>query len=233
MKSAIVLLAVMVYGVAQPRHDKVVQFNIERILNARPVTTFSSGKLTTWKNGIDGGGNGDGYLTKSAVAFNGDAAAHALPDDPLIPADGYHPAIQLHYANNDSLNYQACRMRGDTSVMFSVPKGKYTELYFAMTSAEGGSALKFNLAYANGQTIEQAYLPDYYQDMPVNDPAFCYLAHNLAKWGPTNKMAEKDHHNIDLVKVKCDGKRSLQSITISKGSAGYVVLWAAAGEPAG
>ena len=103
-------------------------------------------------------------------------------------------------------------------------------LYFAMTSAEGASALKFYLTYANGGAIEEILLPDYYQDLPENDSSFCYLAHDLAKWGPTNKMTEKDHHNIDVVKVKADPKQTLLSIKISKGKAGYVVFWAAAGK---
>ncbi len=224
------LLLLAVCGFIKPKAPKVIQFEISSILNARPVTTLSNAKLTAWKTGIDGGGNGDGYLTKSAAGFNRDSVEHALPDDPLIRADSCHPAIQLHYANGDSLRYQACSMKGEASVTFSVPKGRYSKLYFAMTSAEGGSALKFYLTYANGETIEQSLLPDYYQDLPANDANLCYLTHDLAKWGPTNKMTEKNHHNIDLVKVKTDPKQTLLKIKISKGKQGYVVFWAAAGE---
>jgi|SRR6185503_3094518 len=230
MKFPGLLLLLIIYGFVQPRHDKVIQFNINPVLNARPVTTLHNAKLATWKTGIDGGGNGDGYLTKSAAAFNGDSVEHALPDDPLIPENSYHPAIQLHYANTDNLHYQACSMQGETSVTFSVPKGNYSMLYFALTSAEGASALKFYLTYAKGETIEQSLLPDYYQDLPANDTAFCYLAHDLAKWGLSNKMTEKNHHNIDVVKVKADPKQTLLKITISKGKEGYAVFWAAAGE---
>jgi len=230
MKFPGLLLLLIICGFVQPRHDKVIQFNINPVLNARPVTTLHNGKLTTWKTGIDGGGNGDGYLTKSAAAFNGDSVEHSLPDDPLFPQNSCHPEIQLHYANADSLNYQACSMTGETSVTFSVPKGNYSMLYFALTSAEGDSALKFYLTYAKGETIEQSLLPDYYQDLPPGDSTFCYLTHDLAKWGPANKMTEKNHHNIDVMKVKADQKQTLLKIKISKGKAGYVVFWAAAGE---
>jgi hypothetical protein len=230
MKISGLLLSIILYGFGQTPHDKVIQFNINPILNARPVTTFNNNKLTNWKTGIDGGGNGDGYLTKSAAAFNGDSVEHALPDDALIPANSCHPAMQLHYANSDSLHYQACSMRGETSVTFSVPKNNYSMLYFAMTSAEGGSTIKFDLTYANGEHITEIQLPDYYQDIPANDPNLCYLAHDLAKWGPANKMTEKNHHNIDIVKVKVDPKQILSGIKISKGKAGYVVFWAAAGK---
>lgn len=231
MRVAGLALALIVCGAAQPPHGKVIQFNINPVLNARPVTIVSDNKLNTWKIGIDGGGNGDGYLTKSAASFNGDSVGHALPDNALIPADACHPAIQLHYANSDSVHNQACSMTGETSVTFSVPKGKYSMLYFALTSAEGASALKFYLTYAKGETIEQSLLPDYYQDVPPGDSTFCYLAHDLAKWGPANKMTEKNHHNIDVVKIKADPKQILSSIKISKGKAGYVVFWAAAGKP--
>jgi len=230
MKIPGLLLLFILYGFGQTKHDKVVQFNIDPILNARPVSTFDGGNPVTWKTGIDGGGNGDGYLTKAAAAFIMDPVDHALPDDPRFAENNCHPEMSLHYSNDDSLHYQACAMRGETSITFSVAKGKYSMLYFAMTSAEGASALKFYLTYAKGETIEQSLLPDYYQDLPANDSAFCYLAHDLAKWGPANKMTEKNHHNIDVVKIKADPKQTLLTIKISKGNAGYVVFWAAAGK---
>ena len=224
------LLLLVIYGAPQPKQPNVVQFNISSILNARPVTTLCNGKLATWKTGIDGGGNGDGYLTKSAAAFNHDSVEHALPDEPLVPANDAHPQILLHYANTDSINYQARSMPGETSVTFSIPKGKYSMLYFALTSAEGPSSLKFDLTYANGEHTDEMLLPDYYQDIPANDLNLCYLTHDLAKWGPANQMTEKSHHNIDLVKVQTDPARTLLKIKISKGKSGYLVFWAVAGK---
>ena len=73
-------------------------------------------------------------------------------------------------------------------------------------------------------------MPDYYDDLFKNDHEFCYVAHDLAKWGPTNKMTEKNHHNIDLLKVRVDARQTLLKIKISKGKQGYVVFWAAAGK---
>ncbi|HZY38964.1 MAG TPA: hypothetical protein VFE53_20025 [Mucilaginibacter sp.] len=229
MKFPGLLLFLVICSFVQPRHNKVVQFNINPILNARPVSTFNGGNPVTWKTGIDGGGNGDGYLTKAAAAFIMDPVDHALPDDPRFAGNDAHPEIRLHYSNDDSLHYQACAMRGETSITFSVPKGKYSMLYFALTSAEGGSPIKFDLTYANGDQITEILLPDYYQDIPANDANLCYLLHDLAKWGPANKMTERNHHNIDLVKVQTDPKRTLLKIKISKGKTGYVVFWAAAG----
>ncbi len=209
--------------------NKVVQFDISNILNARPVTTLTNNKLFTWTKGIDGNGIGDGYLTMSASLFNGDKDAHALPDDPLFAANGLHPAVKLHYSNTDSLNNQACTVAGEDDVEFDVPKAKYTALYMALTSAEGPSLLKIQLNYVNSIDLKNFILPDYYQDIKAGDPDLCYLVHDLAKWGNKNNMTEKDHHNIDLLKIRPDPKRVLKSINISKTKPGYLVFWAAAG----
>ena len=213
----------------QEKKDNVIQFDINKILNARPISTLTNNKLVTWTKGIDGNGIGDGYLTLSTALSKGDKDPHALPDDPLFPANGSHPEIQLHYSNADSLHNQATAIPGAGSVAFNVPKDKYTSVYLALTSAEGPSALKIQLSYSNGIEIKDFLLPDYYQDLPLNDSSFCYLAHDLAKWGNKNNMTEKDHHNIDLLKVRADPNRVLKSIIISKNKPGYLVFWAAVG----
>ncbi|MDP9078385.1 MAG: hypothetical protein M3O71_13210 [Bacteroidota bacterium] len=210
--------------------DKVIQFDLSSILNARPVTTFTGNKLTTWTKGIDGGGSGDGYLTLSAALFNGDKNPHALPDNSLFPTNESHPPIKLHYSNTDTLNKQTCNISGEGKVEFAVPKSKYKTIYLALTSSEGPSNLTINLTYSDGTASQDFALPDYYDDLKSNDPNFCYLAHDLAKWGNKNNMTEKDHHNIDLLKVKVDSKRTLKKIGIVKSKQGYLVFWAAAGK---
>jgi hypothetical protein len=42
-------------------------------------------------------------------------------------------------------------------------------------------------------------------------------------------MTEKDHHNIDLLKIHPDPVKTLKSIYINKTKPGYLVLWAAVG----
>jgi len=211
------------------KERKAIQFDLGNILNARPVTTLTPNKLITWAKGIDGNGLGDGYLTTSAALFNGDKDAHALPDNPVFAANTSHPEIMLHYSNNDSLHKQACSITGVEEVKFKVLNTKYKEIYLALTSAEGPSVLRVQLSYANGAFVTNFQLPDYYQDIKPNDPDLCYLVHDLAKWGDKNNMTEKDHHNIDLLKIHPDTSRVLQSIRISKNKPTYVVLWAAAG----
>lgn len=67
----------------------------------------------------------------------------------------------------------------------------------------------------NDTLITKDFLvPDYYVDLSENDPDFCYLAHDLAKWGKKNEMTEKDHHNIDLLNIHPDPKRKLLKIAV-------------------
>ncbi|HEY2581839.1 MAG TPA: hypothetical protein VGI43_08535 [Mucilaginibacter sp.] len=206
-----------------------IQFNINHLLNARPVTVLKNKNLITWTKGIDGNGAGDGYLTLSAALFNGDKDPHALPDGGLFPANDSQPEIKLHYSNNDALHDQACAIMGQGMVEFSVPNNKYKAIYLALTSAEGPSSLQVHFKYTDGVEVKDFVLPDYYNDIPANDPNVCYLAHDLAKWGNKNNMTEKDHHNIDLLNIHPDPSRKLKSIAISKTKPGYLVFWAAAG----
>jgi hypothetical protein len=208
---------------------KVIQFDIYKILNARPVTTLTGGKLTTWKKGIDGNGLADGYLTMSAAVFNGDKNPHALPDNPVFAANASHPEIKLYYSNKDGRHYQACAISGVEEVEFGVPGNKYKAIYLALTSAEGASALHIKFHYTDGVEEKDFTLPDYYFDIKPGDPDVCYLVHDLAKWGPQNNMTEKDHHNIDLLNIHPDPSRRLKGLSISKNNTAYVVLWAAAG----
>jgi hypothetical protein len=216
-------------GFTFAQKSKVVQFDIHTILNARPVTTLNNGKLITWTKGIDGGGLADGYLTLSAAFFNGDKNPHALPDDPLFAANAQHPEIRLHYDNADTQLNQACAIAGAGGVSFKVHKAKYKAIYLALTSAEGPSALKIKFTYTDGMEEKDFVLPDYYSDIPPNDPHLCYLAHDLAKWGPKNNLTEKDHHNIDLLNIHPDPARVLKRLSIAKTKPGYLVIWGATG----
>ncbi|WP_295674060.1 hypothetical protein [uncultured Mucilaginibacter sp.] len=234
MKIVFIFLTILFFGFVTStfaqRNNKVIQFDISPVLNANPITTFVDNSLIGWTIGIDGGGQADGYCTKSAALFNKQDTAHALPDDALFSANHFHPAIQLHYSSEYSTDNQACSIAGIGAAQFSVPKAKYKAIFLALTSAEGASFLKITLIYTDGGVVKNILLPDYYQDILPGDQNVCYLAHNLAKWGPDNQMTEKDHHNIDLLKLIPDHNRKLTGIKISKGKKGYLVFWAASGE---
>ena len=104
MKILILIFAIILLkadgALSQQKNNEVIQFDISKILNARPVTTLYKNKLITWSKGIDGGGIADGYLTISAALFNNDKNPHALPDNPIFPANESHPEIKLHYSNS-------------------------------------------------------------------------------------------------------------------------------------
>ena len=50
--------------------DTVVQIPVTGIIDGRTVTTWTGGALVTWTagQGVDGDGNGDGYVTTAAEA---------------------------------------------------------------------------------------------------------------------------------------------------------------------
>lgn len=227
----ILLLSTFLLFIALPEHQyhKTIQFDIASALNARPVSTFKNNHITKWTTGIDGGGSGDGYLTLSAALFNGDKEPHALPDNPVFTAADKHPEIKLHYSNSDTAHNQTCNIEGADSVSFAVPQQKYKAVYLVLTSSEGPSQLHIRLTYKAGTVIRDFMLPDYYDDIKPDNPTLSYLAHDLAKWGNNNNMTEKDHHNIDVLKVETDRAQTLKSISIVKEKAGYLVFWGATG----
>jgi hypothetical protein len=229
-KTAFVISFVLLSGIANAQQKrKIIQINIDMLLNARPVTTFNNGTLTSWTKGIDGNGDGDGYLILSASIFQGDKNPHALPDNPLIPATAAHPAIKLHYSNKDSASYQVRYVSGIGEFAFALPHKKYSGLYLSLTSSEGPSQLQVILTYKDGTEAKDFTLPDYYNDIVTNDISLSYLVHDLAKWGKENVMAESDHHNIDVLNIHPDAKRVLTSVSVKKNKPGFLVFWAATG----
>jgi hypothetical protein len=223
------IFIVLLASFTSKNEGKVIQIDLSKILNARPVTTLTDGKLITWSKGIDGNGLADGYLTMAASIFNGDKDPKALPDNPLFAANDKHPEVLLHYSNKDGVSNQAAAITGAGSFSFEVPAKKYSDLFLAFTSAEGASQIKVSLKYADGVESKSFEVPDYYKDIPAEDPDFCYLAYDLAKWGKTNNMTEKDHHNIDLLNIHPDKNRKLVGIQVEKTASGYLVFWAATG----
>lgn len=211
------------------KKQQVIQIDVSSILNARPVTVLSNGRLFTWTKGIDGNGAGDGYLTMSAALFNGDKHPHALPDNAWFSANAVHPEIVLHYSNNDTASNQARFVSGEGRFEFKVPANKYSGMFVCLTSAEGASQLEFELTYADGTETKNFILPDYYNDLAENDPNVMYVAHDLAKWDNKNKMTETDHHNIDAINIHPNGERVLTAIKVKKDKAGYLIFWAATG----
>ncbi|MFI5162321.1 MAG: hypothetical protein ACHQHN_13665 [Sphingobacteriales bacterium] len=230
MKTRILLLSfIAITCCCFIQKSKVIQIDISSLLNARPITTLTSNKLISWTKGIDGGGDGDGYLTQSAAEFNGDKDAHALPDNPVFAANAQHPEIVLHYDNADSIHNQARFVSGEGEFTIRVPKGHYSAIYLGLTSSEGPSALEFDLVYTNKTATQNYELPDYYNNASEKYTNLSFIAADLAKWGKKNVMTEKDHHSIHLLKLDVDPGQTLTSIKVKKSKGGYLMFWSATG----
>lgn len=223
------LFLVAVFCCFTPQKSKTVQIDVSNLLNARPVTTLTNGKLISWIKGIDGNGDGDGYLTHSAAEFNGDKDAHALPDNPIFAANADHPEIKLHYNNADSVHNQARFVSGAGEFTINIPKGNYSAIYLGLSSAEGPSALHFEFIYADSKETRDYPLPDYYNNVTEKNPGLSYIATDLAKWGKKDKMTEKDHHNIHLLKLDINPEKKLTAVKVSKAKEGYLIFWSATG----
>ncbi|HTE01335.1 MAG TPA: hypothetical protein VK668_18745 [Mucilaginibacter sp.] len=229
LRSLSLLSAALILCCFTPQKSKVIQIDISALLNARPVTTLTNGKLISWTKGIDGNGDGDGYLTHSAAEFNGDKDAHALPDKPVFLANAHHPEIALYYNNTDSTHYQARFVSGEGEFEIKIPKHHYSAIYLGLTSSEGPAALQFELSYADGKGTKSYLLPDYYDNVSDKYPDLSYVATDLAKWGKKDKMTEKDHHSIHLLKLNIDAKKALTAIKVKKAKGGYLMFWSATG----
>jgi hypothetical protein len=206
--------------------NKVIQVDISSLLNIRPVTTLTNGKLIPWTKGVD---RENGYLTTAAALANGETNPKAIADDPLIPANEHHPAILLHYNNNDGSKNQAMLLADTNSFTIKVPKNKYTAFYICLTSAYGKSNLQYELIYNDGSETKTIIVPDWANDVPDNDPNFSYVVHDLAKWTNKNFRTEDNHHNIHALNVHPNSKRVLAGIRVRNLSKTYALFWAATG----
>ena len=228
---AAIAIGVAVYGVGfwgAASATDTVQVNIKSLLNARSVTTFSNGKLYTWKMGIDGGGTGDGYGTHSAAAHLTPLyTGRTLPDSALYPANSNHPKMILNFSNSDSAGFQTHYMKGSDSVTFSVPQGKYSAIYLALMSAEGSTAIKVVLNYSDGPVTSTFTLNDYNQ--PLVAGVF-HVDSNMQKWSTTNLPCDNPYHNLDGFCVTTNSSKTLDGVKLIKSTVGsYVTLWGVTG----
>ncbi|MGZ3778322.1 MAG: hypothetical protein ACXVI9_12450, partial [Mucilaginibacter sp.] len=128
-----------------------------------------------------------------------------------------------------SLHNQARFVSGAGEFTISIPKGHYESIYLGLTSSEGVSSLTFEFIYTHGTIAKNYLLPDYYNNISDKYPNLSYVATDLAKWNKKNIMAEKDHHNIHLLKLDIDPHKTLAAIKLKKGKEGYLMLWSVTG----
>ena len=65
----------------------------------------------------------------------------------------------------------------------------YSKMFLFVTSSEGSSSLRVTMTYADSTDVVSITVPDYYVDIPANDPVVFNLASNLPKWTQQNTVA--------------------------------------------
>lgn len=216
-------------AVVQARADEL-QIDVHKLLDSRPVTTLTGGRLVPWTQGVDGGGRADGFATKAAAEALGSKGVGALPDNGFFPANDEHPKVQLHFTNTKGSAFQAFALSGRGAFDLTVPGRAFSSLQLYLTSAEGPSNLRVVLHYYDGtvDTVDKT-LPDYAYAPPDADPDFFALAGNLAKWDAHVQLKELGHHFIYGFNVQPDVKKALVGITVMKQANGYLLFWGATG----
>jgi len=213
--------------------SSAVQVDVSKLLNARVVTTLTDGKVVPLQTSIDGAG---GVATVAAATSLNGKAETAVPDDGTFPANADHPEVVLHFSNADGTGFQVRRLPHEEEFFFDVPPRNYAKMLLCFTSGAAGPApLKVTLTYQDGTTEERDIVcPDWWNNLdektnPNKDVV--YVGFNLAKWGKSNKVMEKDHHNIFGIDVHPTPGKVLTSIKVHK-TRPLVCFWGATGVPA-
>jgi hypothetical protein len=219
------------------RADTVVQFPIDALLDARPVSTLTNGAVASWMppGGVDGNGAADGYITKAVLTKLGQVG-NALPDDGVFPAANGIPEIDLHFSNNNpATSFQAhnAHRAVAATIDFAVPQATYSKIFLVLTSAEGADKLTVTLTYADATTTMTApfTLADYDTPVAPNTAEVSYFSLiSMHKWSATNQLGDNAGHQITGVILTPTPTKPLKGITIAKPADGqYLVFWGATG----
>ncbi len=214
------------------RAETVVQLPIDALLDARPVSTLTGGKVVPWTAG-QGVDLMDGLVTNAAEASLGQTGT-ALPDDGTFPANADHPQALLHFSNSaPSASFQAHLLDDAGTFDFAVPKATYTALFLFMTSSQGASPLTVTMGYDGGTTSTFAFtLPDWGtgQPLPKDPPIFFNLASGMHKWTAQNAQVDVPVHTITGVLISPDSNKDLVTVAVTKAGTGQrLLLWGAVG----
>ncbi len=215
------------YACMEGTQGATVQFEMGGLLNARPVTTVSNGKLVPWVESLDGTGSGE--ATMAAGKLMGDALPKALPDDGRFPANDRHPEVLLHFSNSDATGKQVHRsLAADTFSLPAVP-GNYSHLSVFCMSGNGPSSLNIKLIYQDGMEIRNVVVPDWYTQIAGSDTTRYNLAQDLAKWNQANQKMESDHHYLYGLSLSPNRARILTRMEVIKTKPGVLTFWGATG----
>lgn len=221
-------------GAPEPRGvAPEIQFDMAALLNARVVTTLSSGRLVRWRTGLDG--EWSGLATRAAADAMGSRSRAALPGDGEFPADRFHPRLRLHFSDAEAVAPQARYAGRGVADRCVVPAGDrcFSRVVLVCTSAFGATEIEIALVYADGgERRVRALVPDWGETIADTPERFA-VARDLAKWSRDNRELEPDHHALAGLAFAADPRRRLRAIRVTKpASDTALAFWGAAGEPA-
>jgi hypothetical protein len=216
----------------QARADVVVQIPIDPLLNGRPVSTFTSGKVIPWTAG-QGLDAMDGLVTSAAEKALGQTGV-ALPDNGTFAADADHPQAVLHFSNDAGASSpQTYFLNGPGDFQFAVPQATYSRLFLYLTSSYGASPLTVTTTYASGQAATTSFaLPDWGtgQPLPTDPPIFFNLISGMHKWTAEDQQVDSPVHTITGVVISLDATRALTTVQVkSSATMQDLIFWGATG----
>jgi hypothetical protein len=217
---------------ARARADVVVQIPIDALLNGRPVSTFTDGKVIPWTAG-QGLDAMDGLVTSAAEKALGQTGV-ALPDDGTLAADADHPEAVLHFSNAaGATSLQTYFLNGPGNFQFAVPQATYSKVFLYLTSSYGASPLTVTTTYVSGQPSTTSFmLPDWGtgQPLPTNPPIFFNLISGMHKWTAEDQQVDSPVHTITGVVISPDATRALATVQVkSSATTQDLIFWGATG----
>ena len=215
----LVVLALAHAGVALA---DVVQVPVDSLLNGRPVTTLTGGRIVTWTAGVD---DTDGLMTEAAEAYL-DQTGTALPDDGTFPTNSRHPEIVLHFSNDASAtSSQALSVPDAGSFAVPVPVATYSSVYLVFTSSYGASALTVTMNYVDGSSVvTNVTVPDWATGAPADDPVLFDLISGMHKWTNQNQEVNTPSHTLTGVELTAEPGKVLTAIQVEKPNAGQLLI---------
>ncbi len=210
--------------------ETVVQVPLPGLLMGRSVSTLMGDQIVPWTLPTDGGNLQNAYVTAAVAMKQGKPTANALPNDGRFAANARHPEVVLHFSNDaESTAPQTMLVALSTTFSFAVPAATYSKLFLFFNGAAGGAGIMVTLKYSDGMETKGATVPDYYADIPANDPVLFNLATDLAKYDKNSQVTEANHHNITGVELSPQAGKMLTEVQVARDDKGNLVFWGATG----
>ena len=193
--------------------NDTIQFDISSMLNSRPVMTYTSGKLVTYRNGNGFEGTFGSLMTRFAANKAGISNPHALPDSAII-IDPSIPKIKFYYSNYDDSGNQVFQRTDTGYFSIPVPQRKYSKILLTLTG--GYSKLIVNLNYTDNTISANTYITHDASNACVNSSSKYCIITDLDMYSSAFARVETGGHSISGMLLSPNTSKTLKSITIHK-----------------